>query len=157
MKVVTEKDLPKYLEHLGPEPLGKDFTLEKFREILARYPKRKIKQLLLDQSLIAGLGNIYADESCFLAKILPTRIVGNLTPSEIKKLHQSIIAVLKLSISKNGTSSRNYVRSNGQPGGFVPHLKVYGRGKERCKICSTKISKIKLNGRGTHFCPHCQK
>jgi len=157
LKLVKEKDLPKYIGHLGPEPLSKDFTLENFKKILARYPKRKIKQLLLDQSLIAGLGNIYVDESCFSAKILPTRIIKSLTPDNIQNLHQSIIAVLKLSIKKKGTSSRNYVRSNGQPGGMVPHLNVYGRGKEKCKKCGEKISKIKLNGRGTHFCSHCQK
>ena len=142
LKLVSEKDLPKYIGHLGPEPLSKDFTLKKFEEILARYPKRKIKQLLLDQNLIAGLGNIYVDESCFLAGLLPTRIARSLTASEIKKLHQGIIAVLKLSISS---------------GGMVLHLNVYSRGKEKCKRCGTKISKIKLNGRGTHFCPECQK
>jgi len=157
LKMVAEKDLPKHIAHLGPEPLGKDFTLEKFKEILAHYPKRKIKQLLLDQTLIAGLGNIYVDESCFLAKTLPTRIVSSLTASEIKKLHQGIIKVLKLSISKKGTSTRNYVRSNGEKGAFVSHLNVYGRDKEQCKRCGEKISKIKLNGRGTHFCPRCQK
>jgi formamidopyrimidine-DNA glycosylase len=157
IKIVSETDLPKIFSGTGVEPLSKDFTLKKFKEILTRYPKRKIKSLLLDQTLIAGLGNIYVDESCFLAGILPTRIVRSLTSNKIKKLHQSIIAVLKLAISKKGTSARDYVRANGQPGSFVPYLNVYGRAKEKCKICGTKISKIKLNGRGTHFCAHCQK
>jgi formamidopyrimidine-DNA glycosylase len=157
IKIVNETDLPKLFVKTGVEPLGKEFALTKFTGILERYPKRKLKQLLLDQTLIAGLGNIYVDESCFSAKVLPTRIAGSLTAAEIGKLHAGIISVLKLSISKKGTSSRNYVRANGQPGGMVPHLNVYGRGKEKCKICSEKISKIKLNGRGTHFCSKCQK
>lgn len=156
-KFMSETELPNFFAKTGVEPLSKDFTLARFKEILSHYPKRKIKQFLLDQALVAGLGNIYVDESCFLAGILPTRIVSSLKANEIKKLHRSIIAVLKLSISKKGTSSRNYVRSNGEPGGFVPFLNVYGRGKEICKICGEKISKIKLNGRGTHFCPRCQK
>jgi formamidopyrimidine-DNA glycosylase len=167
LKLVRDKDLSKHIDHLGPEPLEKEFTLRKFEEILARYPNRKIKQLLLDQTLIAGLGNIYVDESCFLASILPTRLAGSLTKTEKQKLHHSIIAVLKLSISKKGTSARNYVRSNGEKGGMVPHLNVYGRGGKICKRCAAsaealakeeqKIEKIKLGGRGTHFCPKCQK
>jgi formamidopyrimidine-DNA glycosylase len=157
VKLVSETELPKIFAKTGVEPLGKEFTAEKLAEILARYPKRKLKQLLLDQTLIAGLGNIYVDESCFLSGLLPTRIVKSLTLNDIKKLHQSIITVLKLSIRKKGTSSRNYVRSSGRPGGMVPFLNVYGRGKESCKICGDKISKIKLHGRGTHFCTQCQK
>lgn len=141
----------------GPEPLSKNFSLEFFRSILKRYPNRNLKQFLLDQTLIAGLGNIYVDEAAFLAKVLPTRKVSSLTPSEIKKLHLAIIAVLKLSISKKGTSAKNYVRSNGEKGGFVPYLNVYGRGKQPCKVCGTPIVKIRLAGRGTHFCPKCQK
>lgn len=157
IKMVRESDLPKIFSKTGVEPLGKEFTFTTFKNLLARYPKRKLKAFLLDQTLIAGLGNIYVDESCFLAGILPTRTVGSLTANEIKKLHEAIIKILKLSISKKGTSARNYVRSNGERGGFVPHLNVYGRGKEACKICRTAISKIKLNGRGTHFCAQCQK
>lgn len=157
IKVVNETKLQKILSAAGVEPLGKEFSLVRFTEILGRYPKRKLKQLLLDQTLVAGLGNIYVDESCFLAGVLPTRIADSLTSVEIEKLHASIVSILKLSISKKGTSSRNYVRANGQPGGMVPHLNVYGRNKEKCKVCTAKISKIKLNGRGTHFCTHCQK
>lgn len=157
LKIASETELPKIFGRTGVEPLGKEFTVAKLVEILACYPKRKLKQLLLDQTLIAGLGNIYVDEACFLAGLLPTRIVRSLTSNEIKKLHTSIREVLRLSIRKKGTSARNYVRSSGQPGGMVPFLNVYGRGKESCKICGEKISKIKLHGHGTHFCTHCQK
>ena len=127
------------------------------KNILEKYPNRTVKQILLDQHLIAGIGNIYTDESAFLSKILPMRKVKTLSGKEINYLHKNIIAVLKLSIKKKGTSSKNYVRSNGQKGGFVPFLMVYGRKGETCKRCGTKIVKIKHAGRGTHYCPECQK
>jgi len=141
----------------GIEPLSKKFTYETFASLLARYPKRNLKQFLLDQTLIAGLGNIYVDESCFMSKVRPTRLVGTLTKKETTDLHQNIITVLKLSISKKGTSAKNYVRSDGSQGGFVPYLFVYGRAKLPCKVCKTPITKIKFAGRGTHFCAKCQK
>lgn len=157
MRLADDETITKLFAKSGPEPLSKDFSLKTFQQILARFPRRPIKQVLLDQTLIAGIGNIYADEACFMAKILPTRKVETLKPSEISKLRQAIIKVLKLSISKHGTSSKNYVRGNGQPGGFVPYLQVYGRDKEPCNICKQPIQKIKFVGRGTHFCTKCQK
>jgi len=157
LKLVGQAEKEKILAPHGVEPLTKNFTDKLFAELINRYPHRKIKQLLLDQTLIAGLGNIYVDEACFRAKILPTRLAGTLAPIETAKLRREIVAVLKHSIEKKGTSARNYVTSDGTKGGFVPYLKVYGRAEEPCKICHTPISKIKLNGRGTHFCPKCQK
>ncbi len=157
LKLVSSSEAATILDRHGVEPLSRAFTLDKFKEILARYPKRKIKQLLLDQTLIAGLGNIYVDEACFGAYILPTRLVGSLNEQEVADLHQAIIAVLKLSISKKGTSARNYRRSTGEKGGMVALLNVYGRAKLPCKRCAGTIAKIKLNGRGTHFCNSCQK
>lgn len=142
---------------VGVEPLSKDFSSTKLAEIIKKYPKRKIKQILLDQTLIAGIGNIYADEACFLSGILPTRPAAKIRPAEITKLRNAIVSVLKISISKKGTSSKNYVRSDGSRGGFVPYLKVYGRAGKPCKVCRTLIKKIRFHGRGTHFCPHCQK
>lgn len=156
-RLVNETEKNNLLAGNGPEPLSKDFSLKYFKEVLGKYPKRKLKQILLDQTLIAGIGNIYADEAAFLAKVLPMRLVNTLTPKEIADLHKFIIKVLKHSISKKGTSAKNYLRSDGSKGGFVPYLNVYGRGKLACKICGTPISKIKLNGRGTHFCVNCQK
>ena len=157
VRILDEK-LQKYIDtEVGPEPLSKDFTLSTFKKILERYPNRTVKQILLDQKLIAGIGNIYADESAFLSGILPMQKVKTITTKEVADLHKNIIGVLKLSISKKGTSSRNYLRSNGQKGGFVPYLMVYGRNNETCKRCGTLIIKIKHAGRGTHYCPGCQK
>lgn len=156
LKLVAEKDKNILLANHGIEPLVKKFTPAIFIEIITKYPNRKIKQSLLDQSLIAGLGNIYADEACFLAKIKPDRLVYTLTPTELRKLHQAIISVLKLSIKMKGTSAKNYVRADGSKGGFVPYLNVYGRNKQPCKKCGQAIVKIKLIGRGTHFCQKCQ-
>ncbi len=156
-RLVGETEKNNLLAGNGPEPLSNDFSLKYFKEVLAKYPKRKLKQILLDQILIAGIGNIYADEAAFLAKVLPMRVANTLTQKEIVDLHKFIIKVLKHSISKKGTSAKNYLRSDGSKGGFVPYLNVYGRGKLACKICHTPITKIKLNGRGTHYCSNCQK
>lgn len=157
VRLVDDSQLNDLTKHIGVEPLSKLFTDQALVDIFKRFPNRTIKQLLLDQTLIAGIGNIYCDEACFLAKVLPTRKSNTLKSEQIKKLRETIISVLKLSIQKKGTSSRNYRRSNGEPGGFVPHLNVYGRAGEPCKVCHHQIKKIKHAGRGTHFCPHCQK
>lgn len=156
-RLMDDSQLKNLTKNIGVEPLSKLFTEQFLIDLFKRYPNRTVKQILMDQTLIAGIGNIYADESAFLAKILPNRKAGTLNSQQIKKLHQAIIAVLKLSIKMKGTSARNYRRSNGQVGGFVPYLFVYGRKGQPCKICQTVIEKIKHNGRGTHFCPKCQK
>ncbi len=145
------------LEKIGPEPLTKAFTVSFLLAILKKYPKRNIKQLLLDQTIIAGLGNIYVDESLFASGINPNKKAGEITKKETAKLHQAIKNILKLSIKKKGTSFRDYRRSDGQRGGFVPYLKVYGRAGQPCLTCSQPIKKIRLAGRGTHFCLKCQK
>lgn len=160
LKLLNKSNSDKFLDKHGIEPLSKLFTLNAFQNLLTKYPNRKIKPFLLDQGLIAGLGNIYVDEACFLAKILPVRLTKSLTRLEQRNLHASIVQVLKLSISKKGTSAKNYVRSDGTKGGFVLHLNVYGRKSEKCKRCKNAkilIKKIKLNGRGTHFCENCQR
>jgi formamidopyrimidine-DNA glycosylase len=157
LRTTTQAELLELVAKVGPEPLENDFTLPYFTSLLKRYPKRPIKQILLDQTLIAGIGNIYADESCFLAGVLPSRKAGLLKPIEAAELYKNIIGVLKLAIKHKGTTSRNYRRVNGGEGGFVKHLKVYGRGGKPCLTCSTPLKKIKLSGRGTHFCTHCQK
>lgn len=158
LKLAGAEELRNLRMTAGLEPLQPTFTFAAFNDILAHYPRRPVKQLLLDQTLIAGLGNIYADESCFAAKVLPARKVGSLKSTEKKLLHRAIIRILRLAIAKKGTSARNYVRADGTPGGFVPYLRVYGRAGEKCKRCRTGIiQRIKLNGRGTHFCSGCQK
>ncbi len=157
LKILSAGHKKILLEKHGIEPLSPEFTFKKFLELIRRYPNRRLKQTLLDQTLIAGLGNIYVDESCFASHVRPMRRVKSLIPSELKKLYGAIKKILTLSISKGGTSSKNYVRSDGSKGGFVAYLKVYGRGGEKCKKCRTPIIKTKLAGRGTHFCPKCQQ
>jgi formamidopyrimidine-DNA glycosylase len=155
---ILDDKLKKYIStEIGIEPLSKTFAIAKVKGIFERYPNRTVKQILLDQKLIAGIGNIYADESAYLSHVLPMRKIKTLTEKEIADLHKNIIAVLKLSIKKKGTSSKNYLRSNGEKGGFVPFLMVYGRHNEKCKKCDSLIKKIRHAGRGTHYCPACQK
>lgn len=157
MRLVDEKHISDFSGQLGVEPLSKDFTLKEFQRVVKKYPNRKIKQLLTDQTLISGIGNIYADESCFYAKIIPTRRIGSLTVKEVALLHRYIPYVLKLSISKKGTSFSDYVQLDGKEGRMVKWLRVYNKTGQACSVCKTPIKKIQLNGRGTHFCPHCQR
>lgn len=157
IKFVSEKQKNEAIAKYGLEPLSKDFTWPAFSAILKKYPKRKIKQLLLDQSLIAGLGNIYADEVCFAAGVLPQRLSGKISNPEKIKMFKAIVRILKLSISHGGTTARDYVRSDGSKGQMIKYLKVYGRKGSKCQSCNGVVEKIKLNGRGTHFCRSCQK
>jgi len=157
MKLIDKNELNKIDQGFGIEPLSAGFTLKKFEEILNKHKNRGIKQNLLDQKLIAGIGNIYADESCFCAGILPFRLTKKFNSAEVKKLYKCIIKILKLAVSKKGTSADTYLHLDGRPGGMAPYLKVYGRNDQRCRCCGSKIIKIKLNGRGTHFCNKCQQ
>ncbi|HLC89838.1 MAG TPA: DNA-formamidopyrimidine glycosylase [Patescibacteria group bacterium] len=157
MRIVDQRSVDQLISEYGVEPLSKEFNLKKFQEILKRYPNRKIKQILMDQSLIAGVGNIYCDESCFGGRILPTRIVNTLKEKEIKSLYRYLPKILRFAIAKKGTSANTFIQLDGKPGGMEPYLKVYGRKGEKCKRCGDKIMRIKLNGRGTHFCQNCQK
>ena len=112
----------------------------------------------MNQKLIAGLGNIYADEVCFYAKIKPSRRVSLLTEREIKKLYQGCKVILAKAVKARGTTFSDYVDADGRQGGFVKYLQVYGRKGEKCKHCRRGvIIKIKQGGRGTHYCPRCQK
>lgn len=155
-KLVDSRQLQAVSQDHGIEPFTKDYTLKNFKLILKKYPKRKIKQLLLDQKLIAGVGNIYADESCFCARIRPQRLIKTLGEKEVADLFKCIPKIMSAAIAKGGTSADTYVRTDGSQGGFRPYLKVYGRTGEKCKVCSTLITKIRLNGRGTHYCGKCQ-
>lgn len=157
VRLVNDSELKDLTGEIGVEPLSKLFTAELLSDLFARYPNRTIKQILMDQKLIAGIGNIYADESAFLAKLRPDRRARTLTKAQIGVLTEKIVEVLKASIKLKGTSSRNYRRSDGSRGGFVPRLFVYGRAGQACKICGTKILKTRHHGRGTSFCPHCQR
>lgn len=116
-----------------------------------------IKSLLLNQGLLAGIGNIYADEALFLAKVLPARAANSLNDNEIKALVKSIKQVLDKAIKFRGTTFNNYVDAEGKKGGFVKMLNVYGKKGDACRKCGNRIKKIKVAQRGTHFCDVCQK
>jgi formamidopyrimidine-DNA glycosylase len=138
----------------GSEPLT--ISLDDF-VALFRGRKLSIKAALLNQSLLHGVGNIYADESLFRAKIRPTRIAGRLTRQQFALLHKGLRTVLKLAIRAGGSSVSDYVDADGVEGFFQIHHRVYGREGQPCLVCGTPIRRIVLAGRGTHFCPHCQK
>ena len=157
VKLVDDKELEKISEEFGPEPLGKDFTLVVFKEMLGQRKRSTIKPLLLDQKWLAGVGNIYAQEACFCAKILPTRKAGDLNDKEIRDLYNCIKKILQEAIKWHGTSADAYVDAYGEKGKFESRLKVYGREGEKCYRCGGKIAKNKLGGRGTCYCPKCQK
>lgn len=157
IKLLTSKELKNVLEKIGPEPLSTDFTLEKFRDNLFVHKKLKIKPTLMDQSMVAGIGNIYASESCFLACIDPRRRIETLSHEEIKRLFQSIKKILSLAVKYQGTSADAYVTLDGKKGDYYSRRLVYDREGEKCpNNCGGIVEKIKLAGRGTYFCPGCQ-
>ena len=159
MKIVRSQEINQQpeIKKLGPEPLTDKFTLNKFKEILSRRPKKKIKALLIDQDAIAGIGNIYSDEVLFYAGVLPTRPAGKLTPKQAEKLYQGIKTILKKAILKGGSSVDNYVMLSGKKGGFEPYLMVYGREEKKCKKCGALIKRMKIGGRSAHYCEKCQR
>ena len=144
------------LAKLGPEPLGRSFTLEKFKQLL-KGKKGKIKSLLMDQNFIAGVGNIYAQEALFLSGIHPTRSPSFLLDQEIEKLHHNLLNVLKEAILRGGSSVNNYVDLDGMEGNYAPLLRVYRRAGSNCLDCGQVIERMEVGGRGTYFCPRCQK
>ncbi|PIR07358.1 MAG: DNA-formamidopyrimidine glycosylase [Candidatus Komeilibacteria bacterium CG11_big_fil_rev_8_21_14_0_20_36_20] len=157
LKIVGHLEKEKIVAKYGPEPLGKNFSLDKFKEILSKR-KGVLKPLLLNQQIIAGIGNIYADEICFRAKIKPNRKINTLTNQEIINLHKATQYIMMKAIHKKGTTFSDYRDSDNQRGNFVQYLKVYGRENKKCLRCRmANIKKISLGGRGTRFCPYCQK
>ena len=143
-------------EKLGPELLERDFTLGEFSAILKRKPKARIKQFLIDQQNIAGIGNIYSDEILFFAEIHPLRKIAGLKPTEIKKIFEGIKKILTEAIKLQGSSVDLYLNALGKEGNYAPKLKVYGREDEKCAQCRAIIKRIKIGGRSAHFCPKCQ-
>jgi formamidopyrimidine-DNA glycosylase len=144
-------------EKLGPEPLEKEFTLSEFSAILKRKPKAKIKQFLMDQTVIAGIGNLYSDEILFFADIHPLKRIADLKPAEIKKIFEGIKKILLEATKLKGSSVDLYLDASGKEGNYVPRIKVYGREGEKCQRCGTTIKRLKIGGRSAHFCPACQK
>ncbi|WP_066063585.1 DNA-formamidopyrimidine glycosylase [Neobacillus soli] len=141
---------------LGPEPFSEEFTKAYLAKKLEK-TGRKVKTALLDQKLFVGLGNIYVDEALFRAGIHPERLASTLTKNEIAILHQEIVATLSEAVKKGGSTIRSYVNSQGEIGMFQLELFAYGRKGEDCKRCGTPLEKTTVGGRGTHYCPSCQK
>ena len=157
IKIVDEKELQNMLDNLGIEPLEKNFSLKIFQNII-KNKKGNVKAFLLNQKYIAGVGNIYADEIIFEAKILPSRKINQLEDNEIKKLFVAIKKILKKAISYRGTTFNDYVDANGKKGNFLRLLKVYGKEEKKCQRCKRGIiQKVKIVGRGTRYCNKCQK
>lgn len=144
-------------EGYGPEPLAKDFDTAAFARCLARRPGGRIKAVLMDQQCVAGIGNIYADESLWDARVAPARPVRRLKSEEVARLHDGIVSNLKASIRRRGTSADNFFDIYGREGTNVRYLKAYGRAGRPCPRCGTPLKKIRLGGRGTVYCPKCQK
>lgn len=150
------RDCSKFFEKMGPEPLSRQFNANYLAQAFEGR-KAPVKNLILDQHLVAGIGNIYADESLFAAGIRPDRAAGTLTPGEIKRLCQAIKKVLKTSIEQRGTTFRDYRDGYNQKGGFQNYLKVYGRKNSPCPVCKNPLTVIRIGGRSSHFCGICQQ
>ncbi|MDQ2844858.1 MAG: bifunctional DNA-formamidopyrimidine glycosylase/DNA-(apurinic or apyrimidinic site) lyase [Actinomycetota bacterium] len=145
-----------FLSRLGPEPSSAAFTRGGLRAQLARHPRAMIKAMILDQSTVAGIGNIYADEALHLARIDPRRPAGSLTAGEVARLHDAIVSVIGRAVEHGGTSFVEYVNDFRGSGSHLAEARVFQRAGEPCRRCGTTIQRIRVAGRGTNICPHCQ-
>lgn len=159
IKVYKQSDLlgSRELKDIGPNPFTEKLNAEYLMEVVAKRPKIKIKQLLMDQTVIAGIGNIYADESLFCAKISPLRLAGEVKRTEFLKLIDCIRSVLGKAIKMGGSSENTFVHADGQRGRMQNHFNVYRRTGLDCPRGCAKIKRVVVGGRGTHYCPGCQK
>ncbi len=154
LRLISEWKKLKFVQNLGPEPF--DLTSADFKDMLSK-KKTKIKPLLMDQGFIAGIGNLYASEILFRAKIDPQSPGQSLTDREKEILYREIKEVLSSAIKHGGSSVDDYVRVSGKPGDYVRFHQVYGREGKPCVACGTPVKKITQGGRGTYFCPKCQR
>ena len=145
-----------FMKKVGPEPLEDTFTVSDFAKRLSKRPKTNIKAALLDQSVIAGVGNIYADESLWGAKLHPKRLVSTLSNTDIEHLYHELRTVMSLAIEKGGSSNHTYVNAEGKRGSYMDFARVFRREGLACPRCQTTIEKSRVAGRGTHTCPQCQ-
>ncbi|GAK09705.1 DNA-formamidopyrimidine glycosylase [Geomicrobium sp. JCM 19038] len=143
------------LNKVGPEPFNERYTVSYLHEKFQR-TTRSIKAVLLDQAIVAGLGNIYVDEALHRSGVLPGRVANTLRQDEIQRLHKETIQTLEEAIASGGSSIRSYLNGNGEMGYFQQKLFVYGRKNEPCKTCEGTIIRSVVAGRGTHYCPDCQ-
>jgi formamidopyrimidine-DNA glycosylase len=144
------------LKQLGPEPFSEQFSLEYLAGKL-RHRQRSIKAALLDQTLVAGVGNIYADEALFLSRIRPETLCADLNVEQIERLRSSLIQVLQASIQVGGTTFSNFLNVQGVNGNYGGVAWVYGRTGQHCRVCHRSIVRLKVGGRSSHFCPNCQQ
>ena len=158
MELLAPQFLDAYFvsKKLGPEPREDDFDLQTFQAALSK-SKKPIKSHLLDQTLVAGLGNIYVDEVLWRAQVHPARPSQSLTAKEVAELHDQTIAVLGQAVEKGGSTIRTYTNAFGEDGTMQDFHQVYDKAGQECSRCGTVIEKIQLGGRGTHFCPQCQR
>jgi formamidopyrimidine-DNA glycosylase len=158
IKVLSSEELDKEFEKIGIEPFSKEFTFSYFIKILEKKKKSPIKLVLMDQALMVGIGNIYANEICFMAHVMPDRKIETLNKKEMEKIYDAIFVILNSAIKYQGTSAVDYVTLEGKTGSYDQHLMVYGKTGEPCpNKCSGNVEKIKLGGRGTFFCRSCQR
>jgi len=152
IKLLDEMKIEAELAKLGPEPLSKEFTKDKFKSLLNLRKKSNIKTILMDQHILAGVGNIYAQEVLYRAKVNPSRKIGSIPPVKMERIYVQLRKVLNSAIKHHGTTVDDYVHIEGT-GGFQKYLQVYGR-----KKCPKKhaLKKVNLGGRGTYYCPQCQ-
>ncbi|GBG04515.1 DNA-formamidopyrimidine glycosylase [Lactobacillus rodentium] len=143
------------IKHLGPEPNSSEFSINYFEKAMAK-KKKNIKNTLLDQSVVCGLGNIYVDEVLWLSKIHPLSSAQKIPREQVKILHDNINEIMQKAIKLRGTSVHTFLDAAGTSGNYQNELKVYGHAGQPCVRCSTKLEKIKVNGRGTTICPTCQ-
>ncbi len=156
VRVVTKIQELRDSKARAPDVVDEGFSLEYFKKVLSKY-SRPIKVVLLDQKLMGGIGNIYANDALNMSKISPTKKAKELTSSEVEKLYNSVKFVINLGIESGGASASNYVDTKGMGGTYQNHFLTYKREGMPCKNCGDKIVKIKLGGRGTFYCPGCQK
>lgn len=158
MKLIPTLEVPEmaFMKKVGPEPLEADFTATDFAARFTRRGKTSIKAALLDQTVVAGVGNIYADESLWGARIHPKRLVNSITTKEFEDLHTELREVMNLAIAKGGSSNHTYINAEGKKGSYMDFARVFRREGLECPRCGTIIIKFKAAGRGTHICPHCQ-
>ncbi|MBI2592252.1 bifunctional DNA-formamidopyrimidine glycosylase/DNA-(apurinic or apyrimidinic site) lyase [Candidatus Saccharibacteria bacterium] len=159
MRLLPTVEVPQidFMKKVGPEPLEDDFTVGVFIERLNRRKSSSIKAVLLDQTVLAGVGNIYADESLFAAKIHPATPVFKVSKAKLVMLHNALRQILRTAIDKGGSTDRNYVDAKGKKGSYLSFAQVFRREGQPCPRCGTEIIKIRVANRGTHICPKCQE
>lgn len=159
MRLLPTAEVPilPFMQKVGPEPLEADFTADVFAARFTRRPRTSIKAALLDQTVVAGIGNIYADETLWAARVHPKRLVNTISTAEFEQLFIHMRRIMSLAIEKGGSTNKNYVNAEGKRGSYMDFAQVFRREGLACLRCGATIIKFKAAGRGTHICPVCQQ